>query len=195
MPLLITFLVISAIMGANDKETFLCRLTEGQTPVFFVYHGWTVGLLAVKLGYQVLAGAIAGGAPHAQADEGIRCLRPLKRLARSVCRMQAVGITRISFTEAFKTVLWPAIVFWSIMVTVPYVMSRGVLPRIPFVPVWYLQAAFTFGWLAEAQALLAYIACAKLVSLLRQYRARIRDQQYLLHRELINLESENERVS
>ena len=165
---------------------------EGQTPVFFAYHGWTIGLLAVKLGYQVLAGAIAGGARPPQADEGIKCLRPLRRLARSVCRVQAVGLTRIAFRDAFKSVLWPALAFWGVMVTVPYVVSRGILPRIPYVPVWFMQAAFTYGWLVEAQALVAYITCAKLASLLGQYRAKIRDQQYLLHRELINMQSESE---
>ena len=170
---------------------------EEQTPVFFAYHGWTIGLLAVKLGYQVLAGAIAGGArqPQVDGDGGIRCLRPVRRLAQSVCRMQAVGITRIPFKDAFKTVLWPAVAFWGIMVTVPYVASRGILPRIPFVPVWFMQVAFTYGWLVEAQALVAYITCAKLASLLKQYRARIRDQQYLLHRELINMQSESEGAS
>lgn len=168
---------------------------EAQTPVFFVYHGWTIGLLAVKVSYQVIANAIAIAGPRVQADEGIRCLRPLRRLAQNICRMQAVGVTRIAFKDAFKTVLWPAIAFWGGMVTVPYVISRGILPRLPFVPVWFMHMAFTYGWLLEAHALLFYITGAKLASLLKQYRAKIRDQQYLLHRELINLQSESGNVS
>lgn len=168
-----------------------CRLAEGQTPIFFAYHDWTIGLLAVKLSYQVLIGAYAEPRAPPQVEEGIWCLRPVKRLALAVQRLKAVGFTQMPLSEVFRTVFLPAIIFWGTAVSLPYVVCRGILPRVPYVPVAFLNAAFTYGWLIEAQMLVCYIASVKLGMLLKQYRANVRDQQYLLHRELINMPIES----
>lgn len=169
---------------------YVARLTEKQTPVFFVYHSWTIGLLAVKLGFQVLAGAWADPGAQ-QPDEATWCMRPVRRLAQNVRRMKAVGVTRVSFADAFKTVLLPVITFWGVAVSVPYVLSRGLLPRMPFVPVPVLHFAFAYGWILEANLVTAVVLLSELGLRFRQYQAKIRDQHYLLHRELINMPTES----
>lgn len=168
------------------------RVRPNQTPVFVSYHGWIMGLLIGKLSYQILAGVIAGnGAAPAQMGEGISILRPVKRLAHHIVAIKNIGIARVSFSEAYKTVLRPVIIFLGVAVALPYVITRGILPRVPGISVATLHTLFVFSWTFETQALLGVALWEKLELMLVQYHARVRDQQYLLHRELLNLSLEN----
>ena len=133
----------------------------------------------------------AGGPLAVGGDDGSRWTRTVRRLSVNVCRLKAVGITRIAFTDAFKTVLLPVLTFWGIAVSLPYVISRGILPRIPLIPVSYMHAAFTYGWFFESNFVVVYLLCSELGLLFRRYQAKIRDQHYLLHRELINMAAES----
>ena len=176
----------------------VCRLRQGETPSFFLYQDWAIGLLALKMGFRFLLGWPQlnphGPQPQPQLqpdtdDAGPTngLLQPVTTLQAHLRRLKAQGLTRISFADAFRSVLWPLILFWGVAVSVPYVLTRGLGPRLPFASEQALQTIFMFGWLCEGAVLLGCVSCVHVLTALERLGSKLRDQRYLLHRELINV--------
>lgn len=171
-------------------------MRPGETPSCFAYQDWAVGLLFLRLFASCLLGwpqrDAAAPAPPEQprgATGGLDGLlrEPLLQLRNNARRLKRAGLTRSRFSDAFRTVLWPLTAFWGVAVGLPYVISRGVAPRLPFASEEALHAAFTYAWAFELVAFLAFVCSVRLISALERLGAKLRDQRYLLHRELINV--------
>ena len=188
------------LSGCNHfaESVAVCRLRQGETPSFFLYQDWAIGLLALKMGFRFLLGWPQlnphGPPPQPQLqpdndDAGSTngLLQPVKTLQAHLRRLKAQGLTRISFADAFRSVLWPLFLFWGVAVSVPYVLTRGLGPRLPFASEQALHTVFMFGWLCEGALLVGCVSCVHVFTALERLGSKLRDQRYLLHQELINV--------
>lgn len=75
-----------------------------------------------------------------------------------------------------------------VLVAAPYVVTRGLLPRIAggLLSAQALQGAFLWGWLAEGVLLSAVLLSTQLRRGLTLLHNSLRDEKYLVGRELRN---------
>lgn len=181
--------LLPTLIGLNMELLLMpLRLKREETPSFFIYQDWALGLLFLKMGLRGLDNLFpALPRPQEDAQYEMPCLQPLKLLCARYRLLIAAGLSQVTFLEAWS-VLWPPLKFFGALACVPYVVSRGLLPRLPYVREEMLHAAFTFAWSTAVLGVIFWLAAAKAGMWLRRYRAKVRDQQYMIHRELMNLE-------
>ena len=77
---------------------------------------------------------------------------------------------------------------WGTLLALPYVLTRGVLPFASgdLLLAEALQAAFLWGWLAEAGLLASYVLSAQAQRGFAMLHNTLRDEKYLVGRELRN---------
>lgn len=65
--------------------------------------------------------------------------------------------------------LWPPLKFFGVLTSAPYIVTRGLLPAVPFMKAEALHAAFTFAWSTAVLGLCSYVVGAKLGMVLKRY--------------------------
>ena len=114
--------------------------------------------------------------------------RWLLRLRLAIRVANAVGVSNLSLSVGVKRILWPLIQAAGLLLVLPFVATKGLLPRLPWVSVEFVRTAYLHAWWAELLALGGFILFVKLWERVQKYRASVRDRLYLERRELVSLE-------
>ena len=158
----------------------------------FLYQDWALGLLVMKTGYRLLLGwpqAPDAPNPPPQALQLPPQGHPedsfWKGLQRHVQRIKAEGIMRVDFRDALVLIIWPLLAMSGSLLVLPYVVCRGIAPLLGL-QASSLHALLSYSWLAEGCILLAWVGAFKAAAALHSVSRSLRDQKYLLRRELAN---------
>lgn len=101
--------------------------------------------------------------------------------------LQAGGLRNLDLHRALTKIVLPVLLNLATCLAVPYVVTRGLLPLLGL-PAVVLQYANLFGHQVFHGAYLAYLGARKLAGLAVQLHNTIRDDRYLVGRELHNFE-------
>ncbi|KAK9812860.1 hypothetical protein WJX72_004825 [[Myrmecia] bisecta] len=160
------------------------RLRVNESPLLFIYQDWGLGLLILKLWYRAVVSFGADNNRNAPAA------RPGSWRARFAV-FQQQGVTGIGFGFAMTQILWPLLLGVGVLLALPYVVTRGLLPLLPL-SAEALQYAFMYGFAAELAILVLGYALLQLQRALSALHNTIRDERYLVGRELNNLATRSE---
>lgn len=105
--------------------------------------------------------------------------------------LQAGGLRGLDFPRALTKVVGPVLLQLATCLAVPYVVTRGLLPLLGL-PAAVQRYANLYGYLAYHGAYLAVLGSRKLASLAVQLHNTIRDDRYLVGRELNNHEQQQQ---
>lgn len=107
--------------------------------------------------------------------------------------LQQGGLRNVNFEAAMTRVVLPVLKQLVTALTLPYVVSRGVVPQAALylrLPVQVVQYANVYAYAATAMAATAWQVNKQLCRLVAKLHAAIRDDKYLLGRELDNFSDE-----
>jgi hypothetical protein len=78
------------------KTACICRLKREETPSFFIYQDWALGLLFLKMGLRGLDNLFpALPRPQEDAQYEMPCLQPLKLLCARYRLLIAAGLSQV----------------------------------------------------------------------------------------------------
>lgn len=101
--------------------------------------------------------------------------------------LQAGGLRNLDLNRALTKIVLPVLLNLATCLAVPYVITRGLLPMLGL-PAPFLQYASLYGHQVFHGCYLAYLGSKKLAGLAVQLHNTIRDDRYLVGRELHNFE-------
>lgn len=101
--------------------------------------------------------------------------------------LQAGGLRNLDLNRALTKIVLPVLVNLATCLSVPYVITRGLLPLLGL-PASALQYANLYGHQVCHGCYVAYLGSKKLAGLAVQLHNTIRDDRYLVGRELHNLQ-------
>lgn len=151
-------------------RTYRARTTH--TPIIFIYQDWACGVLLAKISFKIATSE--GTLPRYVA-----CWRDRIHL------VQRLGVTQIPFTVAFSQILWPAIKPLALLLAIPYAVSRGIVPWLDL-KAEEMQILYTYGFALEYVVLLCYYCLQHVRAALHRLHNSIRDDRYLIGRQLNN---------
>ena len=99
--------------------------------------------------------------------------------------VQRFGLLQVPFLLAFKEVLWPVLKPMLLLLALPYAITRGVVPFLDLSPA-KMQALHIYGFAVEYIVVLAYYCLQHLHAALQRLHNSIRDDRYLVGRQLNN---------
>lgn len=142
-----------------------------------------MGVLALKLWHLMVmvaprGGAGGGAAPPAHDTWQVH----FEALQRD-------GIRNLDFPRAMRGIVLPAVLTLSTSLAVPYVATRGLLPLLGLPAPW-LRVGNLYAHLGYHLLLASWLALAKVRVLLGRLHNAIRDDKYLVGRELKNFAAE-----
>ena len=101
--------------------------------------------------------------------------------------LQAGGLRNLDLGRALTKIVLPVLLNLATCLALPYVVTRGLLPLLGL-PAAFLQWASLYGHTLFHGAYLAYLGSRRLAGLAVQLHNTIRDDRYLVGRELHNFE-------
>jgi E3 ubiquitin-protein ligase MARCH6 len=101
--------------------------------------------------------------------------------------LQAGGLRNLDLNRALTKIVLPVLLNLSTCLAVPYVVTRGLLPLLGL-PAAALQYANLYGHQVFHGCYLVYLGSQRLAGLAVQLHNTIRDDRYLVGRELHNFE-------
>jgi E3 ubiquitin-protein ligase MARCH6 len=104
--------------------------------------------------------------------------------------LQAGGLRQLDTQRAMRHIVLPVLVNIATVLAAPYVATRGLLPLLPGVPVRVLVLANLYGHTACVGVLAAAWGARQLAVAAARLHNSIRDDRYLVGRELHNFEAE-----
>ena len=99
--------------------------------------------------------------------------------------VQRLGVLQVPFMLAFKQLLWPVLKPMILLLALPYAITRGIVPFLDLSPAT-MQALHIYGFAIEYVTVLAYYCLQHLYAALQQLHNSIRDDHYLIGRQLNN---------
>lgn len=99
--------------------------------------------------------------------------------------VQRLGVLQVPFMLAFQELLWPILKPMSLLLALPYAISRGIVPLLDMSPA-KMQALHIYGFAFEYVVVLMYYCLQHLRAVLRHLHNSIRDDHYLVGRQLNN---------
>lgn len=150
----------------------MCRARTSETPVIFIYQDWACGVLLAKICYKIAT--TEGTLPGYVAQWRDR-----------IHLVQRLGVTQIPFTLAFTQLLWPAMKPLAVLLAVPYAVSRGLVPWLDLSPA-DMQTLYTYGFAFEYIVVVCYHCLQHVRTALLGLHNSIRDDRYLIGRQLNN---------
>lgn len=147
-------------------------MRSSEAPVIFIYQDWACGVLLAKICYKLAT--TEGNLP-----------RYLTTWRERIQHVQRLGITKVPFTVAFSQLLWPMIKPVSVLLAVPYALSRGLVPLLDLTPV-EMQNLYIYGFAFEYIAVVCYHGLQHVRTAVRRLHNSIRDDRYLVGRQLNN---------
>ena len=162
------------------------RLTPGHTPAFFLYSDWASGLIFLRTLYTHVImpnGMNIGPEPVDPRKRGLYNLR------LAIRHVQQVGVTNVSLVHGITKVLLPMVRVAGASLIYPYVVTKGILPRIPGLSSSFLQAAYIHAWWIELFGFLTFTLTKLALQKFGAYRAKLRDNLYLERRELMDMQA------
>ena len=109
------------------------------------------------------------------------------RLKRAIRLAKESGITNVPLKTLILDILWPMVSIAGVALTLPYVITKGVLPRLPWITVEFVEAAYMHAWWIELMLCVLISVSIQLWGVFQKYRASLRDTLYLERRELVSL--------
>lgn len=143
-----------------------------EFPVIFIYQDWACGVLLTKICYKIVTSE--GNLP-----------RSLTRVRDRVQLVQRLGLLQVPFMLAFKELLWPVLKPLLLLLALPYAITRGIVPFLDLSPA-EMQVLHIYGFAIEYIVVLAYFCLHHLHSALQRLHNSIRDDRYLVGRQLNN---------
>ena len=138
----------------------------------FVYQDWACGLLLLKVFYRIAnsEGNLPGG---------------LVIWRERFQHVQRIGVTKVPFVTAFTKVLWPMIKPLSYLLAIPYAITRGFIPLLNLTTE-EMQSLYVFGFTVEYVLIVCYLGLKHVHKAVRRLHNSIRDDRYLVGRQLNN---------
>lgn len=160
------------------------RLPRNTSPAFFLYSDWASGVIFLRTLYTHILNPQRAGAVR---QPGIRIQRRVDILRDSIREVQQVGITNISLWFGLEKILFPLMRVAGFMLCFPYILTKGILPRIPGMTSQNLQIAYRNAWWVELISFATAFLVRMIFNRFSKYRAGLRDRLYLERRELMDL--------
>lgn len=99
--------------------------------------------------------------------------------------VQRFGLTQVPLSVAWSEVLWPIIKPLAMVLAVPYTVTRGIVPYLKL-SVEQMQTLYAYGFAVEYIFLVVYFGTHHVVKGLKKLHNSIRDDRYLVGRQLNN---------
>ena len=96
-----------------------------------------------------------------------------------------LGLTQVPLTVAMSEVLWPIIKPLAVLLALPYAITRGAVPHLDLTA-QQMQNLYTYGFAVEYLILVGYSGTQYVVKGLQKLHNSIRDDRYLVGRQLNN---------
>lgn len=168
--------VVATMLGMLCELVLLpLRLPPNQTALIYLYQDWTMGVLALKLWHLIVM--------VAPRREGVALAEDSWQAHFDA--LQHDGIRNLNFHRALTKIVLPVLVHLATSLAVPYIISRGILPLFGL-PAIALQYANLYSYQVCHVIYLAYLGSRRLRKLLVDLHNAIRDDRYLVGRELNN---------
>ena len=100
--------------------------------------------------------------------------------------LQQLGILHVPLQTALKDMIWPVARVFGLLLSVPYVLTRGVIPLFKL-PAETTQQAFLWSYWVEVGLLLGCLLMKHALRGARRLHNSIRDERYLIGKQLQNL--------
>ncbi|KAL3131681.1 hypothetical protein ABBQ38_007973 [Trebouxia sp. C0009 RCD-2024] len=169
----LTLIVIPFMAGLYlDLVMLPFRVRASESPVIFIYQDWACGVLLTKIGYKIVTSE--GNLPQ-----------PLALVRERVQLVRRFGVLRVPFMLAFRELLLPIMKPMMVLLAVPYAITRGVVPFLDL-SAEQMQTLNIWGFAVEHVVVLAYFCLRQLHSTLQRLHNSIRDDRYLVGRQLNN---------
>ena len=149
-----------------------CRVRASESPVIFIYQDWACGVLLTKICYKIVTSE--GNLPQS-----------LALVRERIQLLQRFGVLHVPFMLAFKELLWPVMKPMMVMLAVPYAVTRGIVPFLD-ISGEQMQTLNMYGFAVEHVVVLAYFCLRHLHLTLQRLHNSIRDDRYLVGRQLNN---------
>ena len=156
----------------RDKGGTACRLRSSESPIIFIYQDWACGLLICKVCYKIATSE--GNMPQY-----------LVMWRNRIQLVQRFGLTQVPLSVAWSEVLWPIIKPLAVVLAVPYTVTRGIVPYLKL-SVEQMQTLYAYGFAVEYIFLVVYFGTHHVVKGLKKLHNSIRDDRYLVGRQLNN---------
>ncbi|KAF6256292.1 hypothetical protein COO60DRAFT_1702419 [Scenedesmus sp. NREL 46B-D3] len=169
--------VVATMLGMLCELVLLpLRLPPNQTALIYLYQDWTMGVLALKLWHLLIMVAPRrdGAAPPDSWQAHFDAL-------------QAGGLRNLDFSRALTKIVLPVLLNLATSLAVPYVVTRAVLPLLQM-PASVRGYASLYAYPAYHGACVAWLGGRRLHALAAQLHNAIRDDRYLVGRQLNNFE-------
>jgi len=162
IPLLIGLLLDMAVL-------VVIRSHPNESPHIFLFHDWAFGLVYLKIWFRLVMLDTIPTSWKATFD-----------------KVQTNGIRGVNVSEVVKEVILPIFLPFSIMLSLPYTFSRGIVPL--FAPNIYWQSVFNrYSHLVTLGAFLGHHLLRFVVYWYPQFKQAIIDDKYLIGHRLHNL--------
>lgn len=149
-----------------------CRVRSAESPVIFVYQDWACGVLLTKICYKIVTSE--GNLP-----------RSLAKWRDRVLLVQRFGVLQVPFSVAFTELLWPVMKPLILLSALPYAITRGLVPLLSLSAA-EMQTIHIYGFAAEYVLVLSYFCLQHIHAALQRLHNSIRDDRYLVGRQLNN---------
>lgn len=149
-----------------------CRVGAAESPVIFIYQDWACGVLLTKICYKIVT--CDGNLP-----------RSLSKWRDRVRLVQRFGVLQVPFSVAFKELLWPVMKPLVFVLALPYAITRGIVPFLGLSAV-EVQTLYVHGFALEYAVVLMYHCWQHIDAALQRLHNSIRDDRYLVGRQLNN---------
>lgn len=147
-------------------------MRASESPIIFIYQDWACGMLITKICYKVVTSE--GNLP-----------RSLTRVRDRVQLVRRFGVLQVPFVLAFRELLWPVMKPMVLLLALPYAITRGIVPFLD-ISAAQMQTLNIYGFTIELVVVVSCICLQHLHKTLQQLHNSIRDDRYLVGRQLNN---------
>lgn len=99
--------------------------------------------------------------------------------------VQRLGLTQVPLSVAWSELLWPIIKPLAVLLAIPYAISRGIVPYLSL-SAEQMQTLYVYGFALEYIVLVVHFGMHHVVKGLQKVHNSIRDDRYLVGRQLNN---------
>jgi len=162
------------------------RVPADQSPYFFVYQDWGLGLICLKVWYRV----IVARAEHIRQHAALRAHLDGFDVHALAWKFKfdlifLDGIRNLHMGRVFTSVIFPLLDKLLIMLCVPYVFAKGIIPLLGGSLI-LSSVAYRYGYLVFAVCITLAKLRRPLIYSFRTLHNAIRDDKYLVGKQLHN---------
>jgi E3 ubiquitin-protein ligase MARCH6 len=181
-------LIVPLLIGLVFELVFAIpwRVATDQSPHFFIYQDWGLGLIYLKVWYRV----VVARAEHLHQNQPVGVLQDgfdLHAVAwkAKIDQIYQDGFRNLHLVRMFTTVIFPILDRVLILLCVPYIFAKGFIP-LAGGSLHLSSVAYRYGYPIFAIMITLVKLQRPLLLSLRSLHNAIRDDKYLVGRRLHN---------